>query len=220
MPTPDYDINKEYASRLGYGNALKKLGDIDTQKILVGLDADLKNSTLAEYLYKAHPDMFIECFIQEQNMVSVASGVSCRGRVPFCSTFACFLTRAADQIRMAAMSELNIKFCGSHCGISIGQDGSSQMGLEDISMFRSLPKSTVLYPSDPVSTEKAVQLAYNTNGLFYIRTARMNCKTIYNNNENFQIGKLKLLKEGSSLMIVAAGVTLLQSLQAAKSLEE
>jgi len=125
-------------------------------------------------------------------MVSVACGVVCRGRVAFCSTFAAFLSRAFDQMRMAAMSELNLKFCGSHCGISIGEDGASQMALEDLSMFRSLPNSTVLYPTDVVAAERAVELAYNTKGVFYIRTGRQPAKILYSSDEKFEVGKCKV----------------------------
>lgn len=127
-------------------------------------------------------------------MVSVATGLATRSKVPFCSTFACFLTRAFDQIRMASISGANVKFCGSHAGCSIGEDGTSQMGLEDISMFRSINGSVVLYPSDPVATEYSVLLAANTKGIAYIRTGRQPTPIIYDNNEKFEVGKCKVVR--------------------------
>ena len=145
------------------------------------------------FFQDAFPDRFIECFIAEQNLVGVAIGCACRDRtIPFVSTFACFLSRAFDQIRMGAISQTNANFSGSHCGVSIGEDGPSQMALEDLSMFRSIPGSTVFYPSDAVSTERAVELAANTEGVCFIRTSRPNVPVIYNNDEPFEVGKAKV----------------------------
>ena len=165
MPTPpSYKVGDKIATRKAYGLALAKLGHASDR--IIALDGDTKNSTFSELFKKEHPDRFIECYIAEQNMVSIAVGCATRDRtVPFCSTFAAFFTRAFDQIRMAAISESNINLCGSHCGVSIGEDGPSQMALEDLAMFRSVPMSTVFYPSDGVATEKAVELAANTKGL-------------------------------------------------------
>src|SRR5262249_30579033 len=142
------------ATREAYGDALVKIADNDER--VVGLDGDTKNSTFSEKLLKAHPQRFFEMFIAEQNMVGVATGLAARRKIPFVSTFAAFLTRAFDQIRMAGVSRSNVKFCGSHSGVSIGEDGPSQMALEDLAMFRAVAGSTVFYPSDPVSTERLV----------------------------------------------------------------
>jgi transketolase len=155
---------------MAFGKALKTLGD--KEKLIIGLDADMKNSTMTMYLQEAHPEQFIDCFIAEQNLVGVSLGVGCRGRIPFCATFSAFLSRAYDQIRMAAVSQANIKFVGSHCGVSIGPDGPSQMGLEDIAMMRAVPEMTILYPSDPVSAQRATELAANHKGMFFLRVSR------------------------------------------------
>ncbi|XP_012863310.2 transketolase [Echinops telfairi] len=162
MPSPpSYKVGDKIATRKAYGQALAKLGHASDR--IIALDGDTKNSTFSDLFRKEHPDRFIECYIAEQNMVSLAVGCATRSRtVPFISAFAAFFTRAFDQIRMAAISESNINLCGSHCGVSIGEDGPSQMALEDLAMFRSIPMSTVFYPSDGVSTEKAVELAANT----------------------------------------------------------
>src|SRR5205823_120300 len=145
------------ATREAYGDALVKIAEKDPR--IVALDGDTKNSTFSEKLLKAYPHRFFEMFIAEQNMVGVATGLAARGKIPFVSTFAAFMTRAYDQIRMAGVSQSNVKFCGSHCGVSIGEDGPSQMGLEDLAMFRTIPGSVVLYPSDPVSGERVVMEA-------------------------------------------------------------
>ncbi len=128
--TPSYQKTEKISTRVAYGNALLKLGDQDKFNIVVALDADVKNSTFSETLEKAHPNKFINCFIAEQNMVSTALGLSKRNKVPFCSTFGCFFTRAFDQIRMGAISFGNVKYAGSHTGINIGEDGPSQMAME------------------------------------------------------------------------------------------
>ncbi|KAG8542815.1 hypothetical protein GDO81_026068 [Engystomops pustulosus] len=192
MPSPpNYKLGEKIATRKAYGIALAKLGHANDR--VIALDGDTKNSTFAELFKKEHPDRFIECYIAEQNMVSVAVGCTTRDRtVVFASAFATFFTRAFDQIRMAAISESNINLCGSHCGVSIGEDGASQMGLEDLSMFRVVPSATVFYPSDAVSAEKAVELAANTKGICFIRTSRPENAVIYNNNEEFQIGQAKV----------------------------
>jgi transketolase len=143
---PSYKLGEKLGTRNAYGTALAKLAD--NNKRIVGLDGDMSNSTFSEQLWKKYPDQYVECFIAEQNMVGVGIGLGCRARaIPFVSTFAAFLTRAADQIRMGAVSFANIKYCGSHCGISIGEDGPSQMALEDLAIFRAIPGCVVLYPS-------------------------------------------------------------------------
>ncbi|KRZ74923.1 Transketolase [Trichinella papuae] len=213
---PNYKIGEKVATRLAYGTALVKLGKSCDR--VVALDGDVKNSTFTDKFKNAFPDRFIECFIAEQNMVGVAVGCSTRGRtLPFCSTFATFFTRAFDQLRMGAISGANVKCCGSHAGVSIGEDGPSQMGLEDIAMFRTLPGSTVFYPSDAVSCERAVELAARVNGICFIRTGRPNTPVIYANEEQFSIGQAKIVRhsEKDCLMIVSAGVTLFEAFTAA-----
>ena len=145
VPAPDYKLGEKVATRAAYGTASAKLGPVNP--LVVALDGDTKNSTFAEKFLAAHKDRYFESFIAEQNMVGAAVGFAACGKIPFVSTFAAFLTRAFDHIRMAAISGVAIKYAGSHCGVSIGEDGPSQMGLEDIAMMRAIPHSTVLYPS-------------------------------------------------------------------------
>uniref|UniRef100_A0A8C9JWY0 transketolase n=1 Tax=Panthera tigris altaica TaxID=74533 RepID=A0A8C9JWY0_PANTA len=222
MPSPpSYKVGDKIATRKAYGQALAKLGRVNDR--IIALDGDTKNSTFSEIFKKEHPDRFIECYIAEQNMVSVAVGCATRNRtVPFCSAFGAFFTRAFDQIRMAAISESNINFCGSHCGVSIGEDGPSQMALEDLAMFRSIPTATVFYPSDGVSTEKAVELAANTKGICFIRTSRPENAIIYNSNEDFQIkqAKVVLKSKDDQVTVIGAGVTLHEALAAADLLKK
>lgn len=195
----------------------------ENNKHVVALDGDVKNSTYSIKFKEAFPDRFVECFIAEQNLAGVAIGCATRDRtVAFASTFAAFWTRAFDQIRMGAISQTNVNFSGSHVGCSIGEDGASQMALEDLAMFRSIPESTVFYPSDAVSTERAVELAANTKGVCYIRTSRPNTAVIYDNNEVFEIGKAKVVHKSESdvATIVSGGVTLHEAIKAAKKLQE
>lgn len=218
---PNYTLGQAVATRLAYGTALVKLGA--NSKRVIALDGDTKNSTFSDKFRQAYPDRYIECFIAEQNLIGIAVGCSTRGRtVPFTSTFATFYTRAFDQLRMGAISQANIKCCGSHCGVSIGEDGPSQMGLEDIAMFRTLPSSTVFYPSDAVATERACELAANTQGICFIRTSRPNTAVIYANDEPFAIGKAKVIKKSASdvAVVISAGVTLYEALKAAETLEQ
>ncbi|XP_038628777.1 transketolase isoform X2 [Tachyglossus aculeatus] len=218
---PNYKAGDKVATRKAYGVALAKLGHANDR--VIALDGDTKNSTFSELFKKEHPNRFIECYIAEQNMVSIAVGCATRDRtVPFCSTFAAFYTRAFDQIRMAAISESNINLCGSHCGVSIGEDGPSQMALEDLSMFRSIPNSTVFYPSDAVSAEKAVELAANTKGICFIRTSRPENAVIYNSNDDFQIGQAKVVlkTKDDQVTVIGAGVTLHEALAAADQLKK
>lgn len=218
---PSYEMGQQVATRLAYGTALAKIGKNNPH--VVAMDGDTKNSTFSKTFQTAFPDRFIECYIAEQNLVGVGIGCACRNRtVPFISTFACFLTRAFDQIRMGAISQTNANFCGSHAGISIGEDGPSQMALEDIAMFRSIPGSTVFYPSDAVSCERAVELAANTKGICFIRTSRPNTPVIYKNAENFQIGQAKVIRESSDdkVTVIGACVTLVEAVKAADKLAE
>ncbi len=209
-----YSLGQEIATREAYGDALARVGAINP--LVVALDGDTKNSTYSEKFMKAHPDRFFECFIAEQNMVGAAVGLAAMGKVPFASTFACFFTRAYDQIRMAAISQSNLKLCGSHAGVSIGEDGPSQMGLEDFAMMRAIEGSSVLYPSDAVSTEHAVRIATAGKGIFYIRTTRPKTPVIYAADEEFASGRAKIVRSSADdkITIVAGGVTLFEALAA------
>ena len=211
---PVLDASAAAATREAYGDALVRLGA--TNPRVVALDGDVKNSTYAERFAAAYPDRFVEGFIAEQNMVSVATGLAAQGLIPFVSSFACFLSRAADQVRMAGISRSNIKLCGSHAGVSIGEDGPSQMALEDLALFRAIPESVVLYPSDAVSTDACVQLAAAHQGIAYLRTTRMKTDAVYAADEPFAIGGLKVVREsaGDRLTLVAAGITLHEALAA------
>jgi transketolase len=219
----DITVNRKtgeaVATREAYGDALVKVADQNSR--VIGLDGDTKNSTYSEKLLKAHPDQFLEMFIAEQNMVGVATGLAARGKTPFISTFACFLTRAFDQIRMAGVSRSNVKFCGSHAGVSIGEDGPSQMGLEDLAMFRAIPESVVLYPADAVCTEHLVAEAARHRGICYIRTTRPKTPVLYRNDEQFPIGGSKVVRQSSKdgVTVIGAGITLHEALKAASKLE-
>jgi transketolase len=216
---PAYKLGEEVATREAYGSALAKLGQADPR--VVALDADVKNSTFSEKFEKVLPDRFYENFIAEQAMVGAAMGLAARGAIPFPSTFACFLARAADFIRMAAISNVSIKLAGSHAGVSIGEDGPSQMALEDLAMCRAQPNITVLYPSDGVSAEKLVALMAYHPGPAYIRTSRPKTPVIYRNDEVFRIGGLKVLREaaGDAVTVVGAGVTVFEALKAYEELK-
>ncbi|XP_030209925.1 transketolase isoform X1 [Gadus morhua] len=222
MPSaPSYKLGEKVATRKAYGMALAKLGRYNQH--VIALDGDTKNSTFAELFKNEHPDRYVECYIAEQNMVSVAVGCAARDRsVVFASTFATFFTRAYDQLRMAAISESNVNLCGSHCGVSIGEDGPSQMGLEDLAMFRAIPTATVFYPSDAVSTEKAMELAANTKGLCYIRTSRPENSVIYNSSEDFHVGQAKVVNKTNDdhVTVIGAGVTLHEAMAAAEQLKK
>ncbi len=211
---PSYSGEKPVAPRHAYGSALVRI--FPRFPAMVVLDAEVSNSTFAELFKETHKDRFFEMFIAEQNMVGTALGLSIRGKVPFVSTFAAFFTRAFDQIRMSQYSLANIKFCGSHAGVSIGEDGSSQMGLEDLAMFRTLQNSVVLYPSDAVSTEKLVEEMAQHKGIAYIRTTRKDLPILYRNDEAFRIGGSKTLKSNKAdvAAVVAAGITVHEALKA------
>ncbi len=219
-PPLTYKLGDAVATREAYGNAITRIGEADAR--VVALDGDTKNSTFAEKFFKKLPDRFTECFIAEQNMVGVATGMGARGKVPFASTFACFLARAYDQIRVAGISMANLKLAGSHVGVSIGEDGPSQMALEDLAMMRAIVGSTVLYPSDAVSTEKLVEQMALTRGISFLRTSRPKTPVIYGNEETFPIGGAKVLRqsENDKATVVAAGVTLHEALKAADALKQ
>lgn len=215
---PEYKPDEEVATRGGYGTGLAKLGDANPN--VVALDGDTKNSTYAEEFMKRHPDRFFEMFIAEQNLVGAGIGLAKRGKIPFVSTFAAFLSRAYDHIRMSAISQANIKYAGSHCGVSIGEDGPSQMGLEDLAMFRAIPKSVVLYPSDAVSAERLVAEAAAHEGIVYLRTSRPKTAILYGADESFPIGGSKVIKKSAQdkVTVVAAGITLHEALKAHETL--
>ena len=219
LEAPHYSPEDLVATRQAYGAALAKLGAANPA--VVALDGDTKNSTYSNKFLAKYPDRFVECFIAEQNMVGAAVGLGAMGKIPFASTFACFLSRAYDHIRMAAISQANLKLCGSHAGISIGQDGPSQMGLEDLAMMRAIAGSTVFYPSDAVCAERLVALAAQTPGIVYIRSSRPKTPILYSNDEEFQVGGSKVLKSSDKdrATLVAAGVTLHEALKASLELE-
>ena len=216
----DFDKMKEYATREVFGDVLVSTGKAN--KSIYALDADVKNSTFTEKFTKEIPERFVECFIAEQNMVSVAAGLSRLDKIPVVATFAAFLTRAADQIRMARVSEANIKFVGSHVGVSIGEDGPSQMGLEDIALFGALPDSVVLQPCDAVSTAKLVPEMIAHKGITYMRTLRPKTKIVYGNDQDFRIGGCGILRQSKEdvLTIAATGITVFEALKAADELKK
>jgi transketolase len=219
-PPLGYKLGESVATREAFGTGLVRLGEVDPR--IVALDGDTKNSTYSDKFLKKFPNRFTECFIAEQNMVGVATGFSTRGKVPFASTFATFFTRAFDQIRVAGISTANIKLVGSHVGVSIGEDGPSQMGLEDIAMMRAVAGSVVLYPSDAVCTEKLMEQMVTHRGVCFLRTSRPKTPVIYNNDEAFPIGGAKVLRQSDQdkLTVVAAGITLYEALKAADTLKE
>jgi transketolase len=216
---PDYDPSKPVATREAYGFALKRLGAVNPH--IVAISGDVKNSTFSEIFEDAFPDHFYQGYIAEQNMVSAGVGLAARGKVPFLDTFACFLTRAYDQVRMADISRSNINLCGSHCGVSIGEDGPSQMALEDIAMFRAVHSSTVLYPSDAISTERLTETMAGRAGINYLRTTRPKFPILYSNDDKFPIPGFKVLRRSpqDKVTVIGAGVTLHEALKAADQLK-
>ncbi|MGZ9140618.1 MAG: transketolase [Nitrospira sp.] len=214
IPPPPYKIGDSVATREAFGAALEALGSVNP--LIVALDADVKNSTYTDKFGKKFPNRFFENFIAEQNMVGAAAGLAACGKIPFSATFACFLSRAYDFIRMAAISGSNIKLVGTHVGVSIGEDGPSQMGLEDIAMMAAQPNVTVLYPSDGNSTYRLLEAAAQHKGMVYVRAGRPKTPVLYGPEERFRIGGSKIIREGTSdvLTIVAAGVTLFEALKA------
>lgn len=217
--TPSYKLGDSIATREAFGEALKRIGA--TRSNIVGLDADTKNSTFSDKFAKEYPGRFFECFIAEQNMISMAAGFAAVNKIPFASTFAVFLSRGFDQVRMAGISRSNIKLCGSHVGISIGEDGPSQMGLEDIALFRTIPNGVVFYPSDAVSADASVRLAAEHKGFAYIRTSRPKTAVIYENDAEFKIGQARVVRKSDSdaITIATGGVTLFEALKAADTLK-
>jgi transketolase len=214
VKAPAYTKGELVATREAFGTALAKLADADAR--VVALDADVKNSTFSDRFEAVAPDRFYQNFIAEQVMVGAAMGLAARGAIPFPSTFACFLSRAADFVRMAAISNVGIKLTGSHAGVSIGEDGPSQMALEDLAMYRAEPNYTVLYPSDAVSAERLLALMAYHPGPAYMRTSRPKTPVIYSNEEAFTIGGLKVLRQGAAdvATVIGAGITVFEALKA------
>jgi transketolase len=211
---PDYQPGQTVATREAYGVALQKLAVVNPK--VVAIDGDVKNSTFSETIEKTDPKRLIEGYIAEQNMVGLALGLEAQGIVPFAATFACFLSRAFDQVRMSAVSRASINLCGSHCGVSIGEDGPSQMGLEDLAMFRAIPGATVFYPADAVAAERLTEQAARKPGICYIRTSRPKTAILYSNAEKFTAPGYKVLRQSDAdkATVVAAGITLYEALTA------
>ena len=217
---PRTAYTEKTATRLAYGNALRSLAKVNPS--VIAIDGDVKNSTYADKFFEAFPGRAFQSFIAEQNMVGVGMGLAAKGYIPFMATFAAFLTRAHDQIRMAAYSFSNIKICGSHVGVSIGEDGPSQMGLEDLAMFRPIPGCVVLYPSDAVSSEACVAAAAAHTGMAYIRASRPATAILYPPGEAFAIGGSKVLRKGErdAVTVIAAGITVHEALKACDALKK
>jgi transketolase len=217
LELPSWEFGDEVATRLAYGEALVAVGAANGK--VVALDGEVSNSTYAELFARAYPERYFEMFIAEQQLVAAAVGLQVRDWVPFASSFAAFFTRAYDFLRMAAISQANIRLCGSHAGVSIGEDGPSQMALEDLAMMRAVHGSTVLYPCDANQTAKLVAEMADRDGIVFLRTTRAATPVVYGADEEFPVGGARVLREGDDLAIVGAGITLHESLKAAEELE-
>jgi transketolase len=213
---PAYELGTAVSTRKAYGEALAALGS--ERGDVVVLDGEVSNSTYAEIFRDAHPARYVEMYISEQQMVAAAVGMQVLGWRPYCSTFAAFLSRAYDFVRMAAVSRATIKLCGSHAGVSIGEDGPSQMGLEDLAEFRALNGSTVLYPCDGNQTAALVRAMADLDGISYLRTTRGDTPVVYGPGDDFPVGGSKTLRDGDDVAIVAAGITVHEALRAADAL--
>jgi transketolase len=218
LELPVYELGDEVATRKAYGEALAAVGSADG--LVVALDGEVSNSTFAEIFAAAHPERYFEMYIAEQQMAAAAVGIQVRGWKPFASTFAAFWSRAYDFIRMAAISRANIRLCGSHAGVSIGEDGPSQMALEDLAAFRAVHDSTVLYPSDGNSTAKLVAEMAEREGIVFLRTTRGATPVLYGADEEFPIGGSKVARDGDDVTLVGAGITLHEALKAADTLAD
>jgi transketolase len=220
LDLPRYELGDQVATRKAYGDALAALGS--SRGDVVALDGEVSNSTYAEIFAKAHPERYFEMYIAEQQMVAAAVGIQVRGWRPFASTFAAFFTRAYDFVRMAAVSRASVALSGSHAGVSIGEDGPSQMGLEDLAAFRAVRGSTVLYPSDANQTARLVAEMADLDGIVYLRTTRGSTPVIYEPEEDFPVGGSRVVRssEDDEVTIVAAGITLHEALEAADALAE
>jgi transketolase len=215
---PRYELGSEVATRKAYGEALAALGG--ERGDVVALDGEVSNSTFSEIFRDAHPERFFEMYIAEQQMVAAAVGMQVLGWKPFASTFAAFMSRAYDFVRMAAISRATLKLSGSHAGVSIGEDGPSQMALEDLAAFRAIHGSTVLYPCDGNQTVALVRTMAHLEGISYIRTTRADTTVVYEPGEEFPLGGSKTLREGDDVTIVAAGITVHEALKAADDLAD
>ena len=215
---PKYTVGDSVATRKAYGDALVAVGTSNPR--VVALDGEVSNSTYADEFAHRFPDRYFEMFIAEQQLVAAATGLSVRGYTTFASTFAAFFTRAFDFIRMGAISGVDLRLSGSHCGVEIGADGPSQMGLEDLAMMRSVHGSTVLYPSDATSTAALVEQMSRTKGISYIRTTRGAYPVVYEPGEAFEVGGSKVLRSSGrdDVTLIGAGVTLHSCLEAADQL--
>jgi len=218
LELPAYAVGDEVATRKAYGDALAAVGKADG--LVVALDGEVSNSTFAEIFAAAEPERYFEMYIAEQQMAAAAVGIQVRDWKPFASTFAAFWSRAYDFVRMAAISRANIRLCGSHAGVSIGEDGPSQMALEDLAAFRAVHGSTVLYPSDGNSTAKLVAEMADLEGIVFLRTTRAATPVLYGAEEDFPVGGSKVVRDGDDVTIVGAGITLHEALKAADTLAE
>jgi transketolase len=219
MPAwPSYDVGDKVATRKAYGEALAALGGEDPE--VVALDGEVSNSTYAEIFRDAHPERFFEMYIAEQQMAAATVGIQVLGWKPFASTFAAFWTRAYDFVRMAAISRATLKLCGSHAGVSIGEDGPSQMALEDLAAFRAVNGSTVLYPCDGNQAATLVRAMADLNGISFLRTTRADTPVIYEAGEDFPVGGSKTVRssDDDDVTVVAAGITVHEALKAAETL--
>lgn len=218
-PVPSYKADAQVATREAYGNALKRIGAVNPH--IVALDGDVKNSTFAEKFGDAFPERFFQAYIAEQNMIAAGVGLAARGKVPFLSSFACFLSRAYDQVRMASISRSSVKLCGSHCGVSIGEDGPSQMALEDIAAFRAVHGSVILYPSDAYSAERLTEQAARLPGITYIRTSRPKTGLLYSAGEKFPVPGFHVLRQSAkdAALVIGAGITVHEALKAYEQLK-
>jgi transketolase len=217
---PRYEPGDEVPTRQAYGEALAALGA--ARPDVVALDGDVADSTHAYRFAEAHPERFFEMFIAEQVMLGAAVGMQARGWKPWVATFAAFLTRAYDFVRMAAISRADLRLCGSHAGVSIGQDGPSQMGLEDLAAIGAVHSSTVLYPCDANQAARLVEAMAETDGISYLRTTRGATPVVYGPDERFPVGGSKVLRRSDEdqVTLVGAGVTLHEALSAAEALAE
>jgi transketolase len=215
---PAYEVGSAVSTRKAYGEALAALGAADGA--VVALDGEVSNSTYAEIFKDAHPERFVEMYIAEQQLIAAAVGMQVLGWKPFSSTFAAFLSRAYDFVRMAAISRATLRLCGSHAGVSIGEDGPSQMALEDLAEFRAIHGSTVLYPCDGNQTTALVRTMGELDGISYLRTTRGDTPVVYGADEAFPVGGSKTLREGDDVAIVAAGITVHEAMRAAETLAE
>jgi transketolase len=220
LELPRYEVGTEVATRKAYGDALAALGA--ARPDVVALDGEVSNSTYADIFARAHPERYFEMFIAEQQLVAAAVGLQAVGWRPFASTFSAFLSRAYDFIRMAAVSRATLALCGSHAGVSIGEDGPSQMGLEDIAAFRAVHGSTVLHPCDGNQTARLVAALADVEGVSYLRTLRPATPVLYSPDEEFEIGGSRVLRssDDDEVAIVAAGITVHEALRAAELLAD